>query len=781
MKRFLPSMFLRRALFLLAGAWAAFAILGVQVLRLAIVQGDEHAREAETKLIRRSWTPTIRGRILDRKGRILAEDRPSFDVTVDYGVLSGEWARVQALRAAKRLAGERWAELDAGQRQAVANGLEPSFVGHVEAMKDLLCTTTAVDQPTLEARWAGILAEVDRIRASVMLRRWDREAQARLARGAELTEATAREFRRRLDRPIQEEASAHVLLPRIDDESGFRLLRMESETLDLALPATPWTPAASVSVPRLPGVSILNGGDRAYPLDAIEIEIDRSSFPAALRDASVSRLTVRGVAIHLLGWTRSGVTGEDVARRAADLARDPALAARARAADGTDRGQYHAGDSIGQGGVEGGLEPRLRGLRGLTTRNLEMGTEHAIAPQPGQDVALTIDIALQARIQALMDPAIGLAVVQPWHASDNPTMPAGAPIHGAAVVLDVDTGEILAMVSTPTFTRETLASSPELVFNDPASVPYLNKAIARPYPPGSIAKALVLCEAIARGNLAADSRIACTGHLFPDRPDMYRCWIFKRADLNTTHTIQFGGPINAVDGLMVSCNIFFFTLGQRLGVDGMTSAYRRFGVGERFALGVGTEYPGTIGASGDGSGLILQDAIQMGIGQGPVAWTPLHAADAYATIARGGERLGPTLLADAQPAPRSTGLSTTGARLAMDGLAAAVNDRRGTGHHITYDGRQQAIFNARGISVWGKTGTAEAPRILHDPDGSGPQAAQVVREGDHSWFVVLAGRATEGRPRYAIAVLMEYAGSGGKVSGPIANQIIQALIAEGYL
>jgi cell division protein FtsI/penicillin-binding protein 2 len=83
--------------------------------------------------------------------------------------------------------------------------------------------------------------------------------------------------------------------------------------------------------------------------------------------------------------------------------------------------------------------------------------------------------------------------------------------------------------------------------------------------------------------------------------------------------------------------------------------------------------------------------------------------------------------------------------------------------------------------VWGKTGTADASPLVHDPDGpEGPQPRRKVRDGDHSWFVVLVGREG-GPPRYAIAVLMEYAGSGGKVSGPICNQIIHALIAEGYL
>jgi penicillin-binding protein 2 len=83
------------------------------------------------------------------------------------------------------------------------------------------------------------------------------------------------------------------------------------------------------------------------------------------------------------------------------------------------------------------------------------------------------------------------------------------------------------------------------------------------------------------------------------------------------------------------------------------------------------------------------------------------------------------------------------------------------------------------VRVWGKTGTAAASPIIGDPDGeTGPEPRQVLAAGDHSWFVVLVGRD---RPRYVISVVTDFGGSGGKVSGPICNQIIHALIAEGYL
>lgn len=102
-----------------------------------------------------------------------------------------------------------------------------------------------------------------------------------------------------------------------------------------------------------------------------------------------------------------------------------------------------------------------------------------------------------------------------------------------------------------------------------------------------------------------------------------------------------------------------------------------------------------------------------------------------------------------------------------------VADAQGNEH-------QEPVFEIPGVRVWGKTGTAAAPKlVINDPDGpNGPLKGQVAEEGDHSWFVVLVGRD---RPRFVVSVVVDYGGSGGKVSGPICAQIVRALIEEGYL
>ena len=126
-------------------------------------------------------------------------------------------------------------------------------------------------------------------------------------------------------------------------------------------------------------------------------------------------------------------------------------------------------------------------------------------------------------------------------------------------------------------------------------------------------------------------------------------------------------------------------------------------------------------------------------------------------------------------------MSPSAIEAALEGLFGSVNDTRGTGCTIGFEeaGRER-IFNAPGVRVWGKTGTAEAPALMEDPDGDGPQPRRSVRSGDHAWFAVLVG-PEGGAPRYAVSVMIEYGGSGGRVAGPVANQIVHALIAEGYL
>lgn len=813
LERLFPSMFQRRLLLLLACVAAAFALLSTQLAHLALVKGAELRAQAEERLVRRQWTPTTRGSIKDRKGRVLAQDRPSYDIALDYRVITGDWARDRASVAVRRHLGPLWFELSAAQRSAEIDRAEPAYRAHLEHAMDELARVAGSDRPALDRAAAAVQRSIEsQYRHAVALRRASKLADAQ-ERGDELTPQRLRAIDRAAEQEIAEQRSAHVVIRRIPDDAGFacQLLADEETELDLAA-ATHAKESWTDRVPRVPGLKLLDTGDRDYPIESADIDIDRSTLPGPLKADGKARIHVDGIACHILGSLRDRIYGTttdpdtgavtlgDADARAAFLHDHPTAAALAITPSGIDRGAYRETDRAGATGIEASQEQTLRGLRGMKTIYMDTGREDPpLEPVPGRDVNLTIDIMLQARVQAAMTPELGLSVIQPWHLTHRldddgrpiPGMrPDGSPLFGAAVVLDVDSGDILAMVSTPTYTREQVREHPETVFGDSAEVqvttPWINRAVAKAYQPGSVVKALILSEAVTHDNYSPDQRIACTGHFLPNRTDMLRCWIYKITKGAVTHDDQLGHDLSGDEGIMVSCNIFFFTMGKRMGPEGVTRAFHDFGVGRIFDLGLARpgrendfEFAGMLGENA--RPVEPGQAIQMGIGQGPVAWTPLHAANAYATLARRGTWVQPRLIIGRpRPEPHDLGLDPRGVDMALEGLSLSVNDSRfGTGNHIAFNGRNEPIFNAPGVRVWGKTGTADASPVVGDPDGpNGPLPKQILENGDHSWFVILVGHD---RPQYAIAVVSDFGGSGGKVSGPIANQIIYALMAEGYL
>jgi penicillin-binding protein 2 len=289
-------------------------------------------------------------------------------------------------------------------------------------------------------------------------------------------------------------------------------------------------------------------------------------------------------------------------------------------------------------------------------------------------------------------------------------------------------------------------------------------------------KPLVYVAAVTEGEVGVYQPITCEGHLDPDAPGRYRCWIYKHYD--TTH-----GPMAADAALQQSCNIFFYTLGRRMGRDKLVTWYERFGLGRFPGSGLADEVSGSLPQRlGEGRKAPPNHAILMGIGQGPMTLTPLQAAAAYATLARGGQYISPTFILD--PPLKQTRydlrLNQQAVRVALDGLHKGVNTRNGTSHH--FPGTREAVFNIDGVKLMGKSGTATASPLWIDADDDGEVGeGEIARKGDHAWFVGLAQKPGSIRPDYVITVVVEYGGSGGAIAGPIANQVLHAMRAEGYL
>lgn len=813
-RHYIPSMFHRRVLLLVFLCIVAICSLSARLGYMTVVEGADARAQAEKRLVTTTWLPTTRGRILDRKGRVIAGDRASYNIAIDYRVLAGDWVyetrngrtastsiRNYATRLAQRANPSIWETLPENEQQRLIDRFEAALSSRITRMERDLIMVSGIDPDDFAQRKQEIVDRVSAMKEQYSARVYTRELEKFERTGRVPEESDLKRFRSIANEPIAEEHAAHTIIPDISDELGFAVLRMISKRAPIVSEGVDPSVLESLTVPLYPGVKVVDATARLTPYELMPVAIDRSSFPPPLRSTEPAVVRVDGIGRQLLGRIDDGLYLEDIQRRKDALQRDDTLRNRSLTSRGTDRGQYFPGDRVGRTGIEQAFEHTLRGLRGVRIENLQTGEVEEIDREHGRDVHLSIDIMLQARVRAILDPSVGLTRVQPWHQNEQPQYtPVGTELDAGVVVLDIATGEVLAMVSTPNppiseseWKSLGVRNETDRRLYNTIHAPWVNKAIAKPYPPGSVAKALILTEAAKRGVYQQGKRIHDRGYLLDGQPNKFRSWIYKKYDgMYGGHSDQLGRDLDGVDALMVSSNVFFYTLGRQLGPERIALAYQDFHVGRPYELGIGTEWPGSIGkfnGPNDGSDINLDEATLMGIGQGPITWTPLHAADAMATIARAGVSITPSIARDGfAPDVRDIAIPSWAVRDALQGLRQVVENRQfGTGRAITYQElgpEGVAIFNHQGITVWGKTGTATAPPLLFDPDDTpehnGPLEPRIVRMGDHSWYVTLV--APEGEsPKYAIAVIVEYAGSGGKVSGPINNEIISALIEEGYL
>ena len=737
-------MFQRRLLVLAGCAVLVNLILAAQLFRLAVVEHDRHHSVAESRLQVQNWLPTWRGAIRDRHGRVLAEDRPAYDVAVAYDVITGFWMEQQATRAAQRALGrDTWNMMGPEERDAAARGHRAQYDETVQGIWSTLAETAGCSEDELDSKCNQIKARVQHMAAVV----WERQRQQHEARFEDATDRPT--FRAR---PIAEQEAFHVLLKDVSDAQSVDAQRLAELHPEL--------------------VQVRYARSRAHPNARQHIELDRSTLPRGLRSDGALAFDMQQVGLQVVGDVRQGVWEEDMHRRPF----------RHGETGEVDRGGYLLDDEIGMYGLERAQEDRLRGQRGSVTSRRGEDGETRVGSEPGQDIQTTLDIRLQARVEAILSDATGLLNVQAWHG--NSGLPTGQPLNAAAVVLAIETGEILAMASAPN-RAETNSMTP---IERQLRAPWVDRSVEAVYPPGSIVKPLILAAAAAEGVHDLNASITCNGHHYPSRSDIARCWIYRPRYNLATH-----GALDAPEALARSCNCFFYELGSRLGLERIADWLSYFGAGRRLDVGLTSTHGASVESSGSlpgddeivmlhRSGEADFEAVMLAIGQGRFAWTPLHAANAFAILARHGHQQPPTLLlGDARStelADRPLPPDAVAAILA--GLESAVTDSHGTGSRLRYGpGDYEPIFDVAPSRVWGKTGTAQAPPMPMDLDGDGAvNADERVSDLHHAWFVGLVGAQD---PEYAVAVLVEYGGSGGRVAGPIANQIMRALMDESYL
>lgn len=400
------------------------------------------------------------------------------------------------------------------------------------------------------------------------------------------------------------------------------------------------------------------------------------------------------------------------------------------------RNEYRPGDNIGASGLEAAYEGYLRGEKGfeLITVNAlgqmlgkYMGGEKDIAVREGADLYLALDAGLQAFAESLM-----------------------AERRGAVVALDPSDGSVLTLVSKPDYDLAHFSSvtPPEIwrALNNDESKPLFNRATLTRYPPGSTFKMVLAAAALEQGIISTQWRVQCGGAY--------------RYGNRTFHDLHVHGSTNIVEAIQKSCNVFFYQLMLKTGFDYWTKYGKDFGFGEITGIDILEENSGLLPSEeyfnrryGKGKwtqGLLLN----LSIGQGELGVSPLQMANYAAIIANKGyfhnlhtvqkiKSKIDTTMKPVEVESRKLDISDRVWDVIREGMDRCVNAAGGTG----------SAARIQGISVCGKTGTAQTPQ-----------------RKDHAWFI---GFAPKENPKIAICVLVENIGYGGSFAAPIAGLCIE--------
>lgn len=410
------------------------------------------------------------------------------------------------------------------------------------------------------------------------------------------------------------------------------------------------------------------------------------------------------------------------------------------------------GFRIGKAGIEREYDLALRGAAG--TSQVEVNAVGRVIRElrreegdPGDELTMTLDARLQRKaVEVLGEES------------------------ASVVLMDVHTGEVLALVSNPgydpnAFNRGlTTAEWKALVANDHA--PLTNKPVGGQYAPGSTYKMVVALAALEAGVIKPENSVFCPGHMSLGNA-RFHCW--KKGG---------HGSVNLVEAIAQSCDVYFYEIAKRVGVDRIAEMSHRFGLGKPVDVGLPHERPGLVPTTAWKRATMDQpwhkgETLVAGIGQGYVLTTPLQLAVMTARLATGlavrpvltRQIVGPDGNLVPRPAqtPEQLGISRQNMEMVRLGMLSVVHGDRGTA--------RKAALADKTIQMAGKTGTAQVRRITMTERQGGVIKNEDLpwKYRDHALFVCYAPYDS---PRYACAVVVEHGGGGSAVAAPIAKAVM---------
>ncbi len=413
---------------------------------------------------------------------------------------------------------------------------------------------------------------------------------------------------------------------------------------------------------------------------------------------------------------------------------------------------------IGQSGVEKGAEYRLRGKAGrlkvevnAVGRIVREWPEKENQAKPGEDVWLTIDAPLQR-----------FAVEQ--FGEDS----------GGTVVIDTQTGEIRTLLSMPIYDGNRLVSGisrKELAaLNADPKTPFNNKAVRGNYPPASTFKMCVMLAALEAGKANLTERVICTGHTQVGNKK-FHCW-----------TRRGHGPVNLQQSLQYSCDVYYYEMAHRIGIDAVHDVAIRLGLGQSYDLGILTRSSGLIPTEAwkkerQRDGWRRGDSLNAFIGQGYVLATPLQLAVMTARLANGAKAITPhMIIGENVPEFGSMNFDKAHLDIVREAMRQVCMVPGGTAYRDFPLGPM-----ARTIQMAGKTGTGQVTGISASERASG-----VIRNQDKEWrfrdHSIFVGYAPFDRPRFAVGTIVEHGGSGSGRAADITRALLQkALERDGLI
>jgi penicillin-binding protein 2 len=687
----------------------AFLVILVRLYAVQIRQGAEFSEKSRDNFVQFMRLEHDRGEILDREGRLLVTNVPS--VNID---------------------------------------LTPAFFPKTTRLVTRLANVANLGERQTESVVAALLKAAD-----------ERGPPILLARDLSQDKALAlREAQKSLEIPLL--AVPIIEMPESGDKDRYaafldpehfptplRVIRRLTESMELTAPEVD---ALKKRIAKATGLDIylpiIVRRDIAPEIaERVTNEVRLGDLPGvAVRRAKTRHYENEDLAAHLLGYVNELSPQELEEKRDQESPTDPR--------------RYRLGDTIGRRGAEKTFEENLRGVDGREAQIVDSKGRPQLShlakqlteeigirdePRPGDRVYLSMDLDLQRVAEKAFT---GRA--------------------GALVMLEVHTGRILAMTSTPSF-------NPNLVtgYFDPREKrrlldiaelrPWRFRAIQDHFAPGSTFKAITAITALVNHAVTENEPINCPGafHLGSTR---FRC--FREAG---------HGPLVMTHAIERSCDVYFYNLGARLGLDPIAKVATEMGLGARTGIPIDGESPGIIPTPQwyreHADGYTLGAAVNAAVGQGATTVTPIQLAVAYAAIANGGTVFEPQigLRIEANDGSSSVEIPPKVRRqvelpkhvldVVREGLRRVVNEAGGTAYWR----------RLKDIQVSGKTGTAQVAKLTR---GRGVKLDTIPYElRDHAWF---ASYAPSSDPEVVVVCLNEHAGFGGAAAAPAVMATIEA-------